>query len=114
MGTLCAAWQASAEAARELLLKDPLLLLRAQQAREAQAERSPAEKLLRDVAALAPMARRVRRCLADGLRLRPAEASALRQCAEAARAEVELLITTAKKEEPDAGRGDAGGDSEVA
>jgi ParB/RepB/Spo0J family partition protein len=114
VGTLCAAWQSSAEAARELLLKDPLLVLRAQQASQAQVERSPTEKLLRDVAALAPMARRARRRLADGLRLRPDEACALRQCAEAARAEVELLITTVKKEEPDAGRGDAGGDSEAA
>jgi ParB/RepB/Spo0J family partition protein len=104
VGTLCSAWQGSGDAARELLLKDPLLVLRAEQeARRPPPEKSPAEKLLRDVTAVAAIARRTRQCIEEGVAMQPREREALWQCARAARAETELLFTRCQKEDGDVG-----------
>jgi ParB family chromosome partitioning protein len=66
VATLCAAWAAGTSESRQLLLADPMLVLRAEQQMQRPRELTPADRLLSDVAAIAAIARRARRLFLDG------------------------------------------------
>lgn len=105
---VCAAFAVGDKRARELLLSDPGLFLRAQE--EARrpptaAEQSPAQQLLGDFGALGGIARRAHRRLRDGLarRLTAPERHEVGQCVRQAKADVTGLFALCDKEVDDAG-----------
>jgi hypothetical protein len=105
---VCAAFAVGDERARDLLLADPGLFLRAQEeARRppAAAEKSPAQQLLGDFGALGGVARRANRHLRDGLarRLTAPERHEVGQCVRQAKADVTGLLALCDKEIDDAG-----------
>lgn len=112
---ICAAFTVGNKRARELLLSDPGLFLRAQQeARRpaAAAEQSPTQQLLGDFGALGGLARRAHRHLRDGLarRLTAPERHEVGQCVRQAQADMTGLFALCDKEIDDAGSIDTPGD----
>jgi ParB/RepB/Spo0J family partition protein len=71
VATLCAAWAAGTAESRALILRDPLLVIRAEDEARRPKERSPRDKLLGDVAAIAAIARRARRLALEEPHARP-------------------------------------------
>jgi len=105
---VCAAYTVGDEKARALLLGDPGLFLRAQEAARrppSLAEQSPAQVLLGDLGALGGVARRTHRRLREGLakRLGPAERMEVGQCLRQAKADITALLSYGEKELGDAG-----------
>jgi ParB/RepB/Spo0J family partition protein len=105
---VCAAFAAGDEKARALLVGDPGLFLRAQEAARrppVPAEQSPLDQILGDFGALAGVARRAHRHLAAGLpaRLTPAEREQVSRCFRQARADFDALVARCDKEMSDAG-----------
>jgi ParB/RepB/Spo0J family partition protein len=98
VGTLCTAWRGGSPATRELILSSPEVVLRAQQeARRPPEPLSPEQRLLKDLAALAGIARRA----AGLLRESGWQATAreeLSRAARSAQADTESLFTLCRKE----------------
>jgi ParB family transcriptional regulator, chromosome partitioning protein len=100
VGTLCAAWAAGTPETRDLILRDPQLVLRAEEEARRPKEKLPADRLLSDVATLAAIARRARRL---ALELRgslhfPSNAE-LSAATAAAEADTAALFRTLKESE---------------
>lgn len=87
VGALCAAWAAGTPESRQLILEDPLLVLRAEEEARRPREKLPSEKLKGDVAAIAGIARRARHLALSEPHARPG-----------GRAEVELQAARAAAE----------------
>ena len=86
-------------------MADPFLALRAEEAAQRPREKSPGERLLADVGAVAAIARRAKR-LADEQRAKGAKGlftPALGRVVEAARADTEALFVTVQTEVAHAG-----------
>ncbi|HET9451684.1 MAG TPA: ParB N-terminal domain-containing protein [Aggregicoccus sp.] len=95
VGALVAAWTVATAEGKRLILADPLLVLRAEEEAKRPKEKSAAERLLSDVAALGGIARRARH-LADEERIRGASGvgtAGLQRAAQGARAETEALFS---------------------
>jgi ParB family chromosome partitioning protein len=71
VGALCAAWAAGTRESQELILRDPLLVLRAEEETRRPREKLPAERLKGDVAAIAGIARRARHLVLTEPHARP-------------------------------------------
>ncbi|MCI0569383.1 MAG: ParB N-terminal domain-containing protein [Myxococcaceae bacterium] len=101
VGALCAAWRAGSAATRALILERPEVVLRAgaEAARPPPAV-SPAERLLRDFAALGAIARRAARAVREGEKAGWAQAlhAQLGQAARGAESELASLFTLCRKE----------------
>lgn len=93
---LYAGWQAGSSATRELIEASPQVYLRAQDELRTTSAPSPSprQRLLDDLAALAGIARRVRRRLDEGLlgRLLATERAEFEQASASARSELERLL----------------------
>jgi hypothetical protein len=105
---ICAAFAVSDEPARQILLTDPGVFLRAQQEAQrapALAEQGPAKVLLGDFGALGGVARRAQRRLRDGLvqRLSAPERNEVTQCIRQAKADITGLWARCDQELSDAG-----------
>jgi ParB/RepB/Spo0J family partition protein len=98
VGTLCTAWRGGSPATRELILRSPEVVLRAQQeARRPKEPLGPEQRLLSDMVALAGIARRAARLLREGGW--PATArEELGRAAHSAQADTESLFTLCRKE----------------
>lgn len=95
---LCAVWRSGSPATRELLLRSPELVLRAQQeVRRAPEPVSPEQRLLRDLAALAGIARRAAGLLREGGWQSTAREE-LSRAARSALADTDCLFTLCRKE----------------
>lgn len=117
VGTLYAAYHSSSAEARELILTQPDVFLRAQQeSQRSDTPPDPAERLLRDLGSLAGIARRVRRDVRDGVvrRLDSAHRREVERCVRQARLDTEALFTVADKELADARSEHTDGDSRAA
>lgn len=107
LGELWSAYVSSNESARERLVSDPLLVIRAREAarRDGDANKTPVEHLLGDLRAIASIARRasgrVRRGALDGANEKERERIA--NATAEVRADVALLAERATKELGDAG-----------
>lgn len=101
VGTLCAAWAAGTPESRRLILRDPLLVLRAEEEARRPREKLPAERLKGDVAAIAGIARRARHLALSEPRARPGGAAEveLQAARVAAEADTAALFRTLKPEE---------------
>ena len=106
--TLCVAWAASPQS-RNLILKDPLLVLRAEEEARRPKERSKPERLIADVAAIAGIARRARHLAHDGT-AHAAPKDELRSALAAAEADTHSLFDLLHKEVDGARPGVAHGD----
>jgi ParB/RepB/Spo0J family partition protein len=98
VGTLCAAWRGGSPATRELILSSPEVVLRAQQEASRPPEPlGPEQRLLKDLAALAGIARRAAGLLREGgwQATAPEE---LGRAARSAQADTESLFTLCRKE----------------
>lgn len=102
VGTLCAAWAAGTPESRQLILKDPLLVIRAEQEATRPKEKAPAEQLLSDIAAIAAIARRARRLMNQGAS-RFAPTAELKGALGAAEADSAALFTVLREEMGSAG-----------
>jgi ParB/RepB/Spo0J family partition protein len=100
VGTLCAAWAAGTEESRQLILAEPLLVLRAEEEARRPKEKLPADRLISDVATIAAIARRARRVATDELRARPGGAAEqeLSAALVAAEADTAALFRTLRQE----------------
>lgn len=114
---LCAGY-ASGPVNRELILRSPQVFLSAQEEarRSAERERSPAQQLVDDLAALSGAARRARRRLQQGLwqHLLDAERSEAKRGFLQAQGDSQALFERLTKETTDARPGDTCGDSATA
>lgn len=97
VAVLCRAWAAGSGESRQLILSDPMLVLRAEQETQRPRELSPADRLLSDVAAVAAIARRARRLLLDGA-ARLAHTIELRGALGAAEADTAALFVLLRRE----------------
>ena len=115
IGRLCAAFVAGTDESRQLILTAPHLVLRAATEAERPKDKSDAERVLSDIAAVAAIARRARRVLAA----QPGRAAMwwprgeLGAAVAAAAADTTALFTLVRKEMADAGREHADGDSQA-
>lgn len=117
VGELYAGWLQGGGQARERLLADPMLFLRAraESRRPTPEEKSPLQQLFDDFGALGGVARRAARRLRGGWlsRLLPAERGEVGRCFAQASADVEALSGRWRREVCDAGPGAADGDPRV-
>jgi ParB family transcriptional regulator, chromosome partitioning protein len=98
VGALCAAWRGGSPATRELILRNPEVVLRAQEeARRPKEPTGPDERLLSDFAALSGIARRAGRLLRQGS-IREHSRDELSRAARSAYAETDSLFTLCRKE----------------
>jgi ParB/RepB/Spo0J family partition protein len=98
VAALCAAWRGGTGATRELILKSPELVLRAQdEARRPKQEVSPEARLLNDFSALCGIAHRATRVLRGG-GWAAAALPELHRASQAARAETEHFFSLCRKE----------------
>ena len=114
VGEVYRAYVSGGQKARELVLEDPWLFLRAQaEAERPEPDKSPAEMLLGELGALGGIARRARKRLRGGLAvgLSASERDEVRRCAEQARLDTQALFTQWDKEMTDDRSGAASGDS---
>jgi len=101
VGTLCAAWAAGTPESRELLLRNPMLVLRAEQELRRPKEKAPADRLLSDIQAIGAISRRARRLVTDEPRARVgglAEVE-LQAAVRAAEADTAALFRTLRRQE---------------
>jgi hypothetical protein len=100
-GTLCAAWAAGTPESRALILKDPLLVLRAEEEARRPKEKLPVERLKGDVAAIAGIARRARHLVLTEPHARPGGVAEteLQAARCAAEADTAALFRTLRPEE---------------
>lgn len=116
IGTLCAAFVAGTDESRRLIVAAPHLVLRAEAEAGRPTEKSPAERLLSDVVAVAAIARRARRVVAAA----PGRVATwwprgeINAAIAAAEADTSALFTLVRKEMADVGREHADGDFEAA
>ena len=97
VATLCAAWAAATPESRKLILAEPLLVIQAEAETRKPKEKSPPERLVGDVAAIAAIARRARRGIAQGgARLAPT--AELKGALGAAEADTSALFVALRKE----------------
>jgi ParB family transcriptional regulator, chromosome partitioning protein len=100
VGALCAAWAAGTAQSRDLILRDPLLVLRAQEEARRPKEKLPADRLLSDLATIAAIARRARRLVLELRRsLHGPPRSELLAAGAAAEADTAALLRTLREEE---------------
>lgn len=115
VGALYGAWLSGNGKARELLLKDPELFLRAltESRRAEQAQLSPAQQCLSDFGALGGLCRRASAKLRAGLArgLCAPEREEVHRCLGQAKADAETLFTLGQRELGDARSETAVGDS---
>lgn len=98
IGALCAAWRGGTEATRDLILKSPEVVLRAQdEARRPKVPAAPEARLLADFGALLGIARRATRLLREG-GWPTAALDELHRAAESTRLETDLFFTCCQKE----------------
>ena len=106
IGTLCAAFVAGTAESRTLILTAPHLVLRAEAESQRPKEKSAAERLLSDVAAVAAIARRARRLVAAA----PGRVATwwprgeIGAAITGAEADTRALFTLVRKEMADVGR----------
>lgn len=105
VGVLCAAFAAGTAESRQLILKDPLLVLRAEAEAKRPKDKLPGERLLNDVAAVGAISRRAKKLV---LEQRHQLATAwpvneLKPAAAAAQADTAALFTVLSKEVLDVG-----------
>jgi hypothetical protein len=102
VATLCAAWAAGTAESRALILSDPLLVIRAEAEARRPKERSPRDKLLGDVAAIAAIARRARRLAFEEPHARPSGLAEqeLQAALSAAMADTAALFRALRGEAP--------------
>jgi len=114
VGTLCAAYVAGTEESRRLILTAPHLVLRAEAEARRPKDRSPSERLVSDLAAVAAIARRARRLLVT---THPGRAATwgddLPAALVAAEADTAALFTRLREEMVHAGRDHPHGDLEA-
>jgi len=112
VGTLCAAFVAGTAESRELILTAPHVVLRAEAEAQRPPEKSAAERLVADVAAVAAIARRARRLVAaaPGRVATRWPRGELGAALAAAEADTAALFTLVRKEMADVGREHADGD----
>ncbi len=104
VGALCAAWRGGAEQTRELILKSPDIVLRAQaEALRPKEQLGAEDRLLSDLVALAAVARRAARHLRDHPGRYALRGAELGRAARSAGAETDSLFALLRKEIPDAG-----------
>lgn len=98
VAAICAAWRGGTQATRELILKSPELVLRAQEeAAKPPEQLAPEARLLNDFAALCAIARRAMKLVREAGW--PAAARAeLHRAAQSARADADHLFTLCRKE----------------
>lgn len=118
LGALCEGFRTGGGKTRELVLRDPLVFLRARAAAQAPepAPKSLGQQLLEDLGALGGIARRVTRRLRGGAArgLLADERSEVRRCALQARSDSEALWRLVDKEVvPDAGPEPTDGDPQA-
>jgi ParB family transcriptional regulator, chromosome partitioning protein len=112
VGTLCAAFVAGTAESRQLILSAPHLVLRAEAEAQRPRDKSAAERVLSDVAAVAAIARRARRVVAAA----PGRVATwwpqgeIRAAIAAAEADTAALFTLVRTEMTDVGREHADGD----
>jgi ParB/RepB/Spo0J family partition protein len=115
---LCAAFVSGSDESRELILTQPQLVLRAQQEALRPKERSPSERLLSDLMAIAGIARRARRLVLEDKRSRAAPSTGwsadMPGAAAAAEADATALFALLHKEVADARRTNPHSDSRAA
>ncbi len=107
--TLCVAWATGTSASRQLIVQDPLLVLRAEEEARRGKEKTPAQRLVSDVAAIAGIARRARH-LADSGTARHAPPRELQGALGAAEADTAALFSVLHEEVDDARPEPAHGD----
>ena len=115
VGTLCAAFVAGTAESRQLILTAPQLVLRAETEARRPQDKSPAERVLADVGAVAAIARRARRVVvaAPGRVATWGPRGELGAAVAAAEADTAALFTLVRKEMADVGREHADGDLEA-
>lgn len=115
IGTLCAAFIAGTEESRQLILTTPHLVLRADAEAQRPKDKSAAERVLSDIAAVAAIARRARRVVAAQPGRAPTwwPRGELGAAVAAAEADTAALFTLVRKEMADVGREPADRDSEA-
>jgi hypothetical protein len=118
IGELYAGYRSRSAKTRELVLRDPLLFLRARGASPGTPELpvSPGDALLRDLDMIGSIARRALRRLCEGkaLGLAPSEWDEVERCFDQARHDVERVGRQMNKEKEDAGSVAADGDPRAA
>lgn len=116
VGALCTAFCAGTEETRQLILTSPLVVLRAQAAVQETKEKTPTQRLLHDLGALAGIARRARQLVDNELPKTALEAAGARLpfALAAARAETAALFTAIPQEATHAGPIDTHGDPRAA
>lgn len=111
IGTLCAAFVAGTDESRQLILTAPHLVLRAETEAHRPKDKSAAERVLSDVAAVAAIARRARRVVAaEPGRVATWPRGEIGAAIAAAEADTAALFTLVRKEMIDVGREYADGD----
>ena len=95
VGALCQAFSAGTDETRALILSSPLVVLRAQSAAQEPKEKTPAQRLLSDLGAIAGIARRARQLVDNELPKSALDAAGSRLlfALQAARAETAALFT---------------------
>jgi ParB/RepB/Spo0J family partition protein len=118
IGELYAGYRSRSPKTRELVLRDPLLFLRARGAspKDPALPVAPGDALLRDLDMIGSIARRTLRRLCEGkaLGLTPSEWDEVERCFDQARHDVERVGRQMGKEKKDAGSIAADGDSRAA
>jgi ParB family transcriptional regulator, chromosome partitioning protein len=105
VGTLCFAWRNGDEAMRELILKNPEAVLRAQQEAKKPEDSRPNEKLVTDFGVLCGVARRAARLIREGAveGWLPSVREQLKRAVMGAQMETDSLFTLCRKEILDVG-----------
>ncbi len=100
VGVLCAAFAAGTVESRQLILKDPLLVLRAEAEAKRPKEKLPGERLLNDVAAVGAISRRAKKLVLEQRHhlVPPWPVSELKPAAAAAQADAAALFKVLKDE----------------
>ena len=116
VGALCQAFCAGTEETRQLILTSPLVVLRAQSAMQEPKDKTPTQRLLSDLGALAGIARRARQLVDNELSSAALDSAGarLRFVLQAARAETAALFTSIPQEATHAGPVDTHGDPRAA
>lgn len=100
VGVLCAAFAAGTAESRQLILKEPLLVLRAEAEAKRPKDRPPGERLLNDVAAVGAISRRAKRLVLEQRHqlVPPWPVNELKPAATAAQADTAALFAALAQE----------------